>query len=265
MKRIRIFAVRNFIEIMRDPVVYIFCIGFPVVMLGLFYLINRFTGGATPVFEPKSLVPGVMTFSFTFVMLLEVLQVTKDRSSAFLIRLFASPMRASEFILGYAIPCAVVGILQEIVCAAFGWLFALASGAEYFSFGACALLLPAMLPTLALCIFWGIFLGTALGEKSAPGICSVIISAAGILGGAWMPLDAMGGLETACRFLPFYPAVYLGRVITGAVHSVPDSAGNAVVYQFDRVAALGLIPVFLYLAAGLIFAILLFRKKRRIG
>ena len=259
MRLSRAFIKRNLLEMLRDPLIYVFCVGFPAVMIVLFQVINRFTNGNTPVFEAASLIPGIMVFSFSFVMLIVSLLISKDKTSSFIVRLYTSPMRTADFIIGYAVPCFFVGLGQEVVCLLFGWVVTLITGGTYFSFGAALLLALEMLPALITNIFFGISIGSMLGDKSAPGICSVFISAAGILGGAWMPLDTMGGFETFCRCLPFYPSVYIGRVITGAVHT-PTGPQPPAQYAFDSVAALGIIPVALFLVAGIVIAALAFRR-----
>ncbi len=256
------FVKRNALEMLRDPLIYIFCLGFPVLMLLLFHVINCFTPQKLPIFEATSLVPGIIMFSFTFVMLMGSILVSKDKSSAFLVRLYTSPMKTADFVLGYAFPCFVIGVAQEFICVFFGWLMTLIFGGTYFSFGAAMLLAVAMLPMLLLFLFLGILFGSVLNEKSAPGICSAFICAAGILGGAWMPLDTMGGFETVCRFLPFYPSVYIGRVITGAMHTMPDlSSGQSVPYAFDSVAKLGFIPIAIFLVATVVLSLFAFRRN----
>lgn len=262
MRKTAAFMKRNFLEMVRDPIVYVFCVAFPVLMIILFQVINLFTEGNTPVFEAPSLIPGIMTFSFTFVMLTAALLVSKDRTSAFLIRLYTSPMRTADFVAGYALPCLVLGVVQEAVCLLFGWIITLICGGTYFSFGAALLLAVAMLPELLICIFLGILFGSLLNDKSAPAITSVFISAAGVLGGAWMPLDTMGGFETFCRFLPFYPSTYIGRIITGAYHTYPID-GLPVKYAFDSVAALGLIPLGLFLSVGGILSVFAFGRNMK--
>lgn len=262
MKRMLAFAKRNTIEMLRDPVIYIFCLGFPVVMIVLFHVIGLASGGAASMFEPRALIPGIMMFSFTFIMLLVSLLVSKDHATAFIVRLYTSPLKPSDFILGYALPCFLIGIGQEILCIITGLIVTVASGAAYFGFGAALLLMIEMVPVLLLNIFLGVLFGCLFNDKAAPGITSVFISAAGILGGAWMPLDMMGGFETFCRFLPFYPSVYIGRVITGANHALPDASGMPMRYAFDSVAALGMIPIFLFLAAAVVLSLLAFNAKK---
>ena len=41
MHKIKAFAVRNGMEILRDPLSYIFCVGFPLVMLVVMTLVDR--------------------------------------------------------------------------------------------------------------------------------------------------------------------------------------------------------------------------------
>lgn len=257
MRRTAAFIKRNALEMLRDPIIYVFCLGFPVVMLALFQIINKYTAGNTPMFEAKSLVPGITVFSFTFVMLAVSLLVSKDKTSAFLVRLYTSPMRTFEYAAGYALPCFIVGVGQEVVCLFCGFIISLIVGGGYFSFGAAMLLMVAMLPALLICIFFGILFGSVLSEKSAPAIASVFISAAGILGGCWMPLDTMGGFETFCRCLPFYPSVYIGRVITGGTHATGAQ------YTFDNVAKLAFIPVAVFLALGAALAIVAFKSNMK--
>ena len=264
MKKAWIFARRNALETVRDPVLYIFCIGFPVAMLAMFQLINHYTKGATPIFQLASLVPGVMMFSFTFVMLTMSLLVSRDKSTALLRRLYAAPMRPYHFVLGYALPATVIGIVQAFVCVGAGALLAAITGASYFSFGSALLLILTQLPMLLFCVFLGILLGALLNDKSAPGLTSVFITASGVLGGVWMPLESMGSFETFCRCLPFYPSVILGRIATGFSYTVSEGFCLVIIsYDFDRTARLGLIPIFLFLAAAIVLSFVLFRHQTK--
>ena len=43
MRRTIAFVKRNSLEMLRDPLIYVFCLGFPVIMLILFQVINSFT------------------------------------------------------------------------------------------------------------------------------------------------------------------------------------------------------------------------------
>ncbi len=249
------FYKRNLKEILRDPIIYIFCLGFPIAMFLLFYLISSFSGEQLPTFELLSLLPGIMVFSYSFVMLTLAIVVSKDRQTFFLKRLYSSPMKSYDFILGYFLVGLFIGLLQSIVCIIAGLIIALITNAAFVSIGNILLLIIAQLPILITNIFLGILFGTLFNDKSAPGICSLFISLSGIIGGCWMPLETMGGFATFCRFLPFYPSVYIGRTITNATNAFGFN------YVFDSVASLGMIPIFVFMFASIILTIITFKKS----
>ena len=254
MRRVFNFFNRNLKEVLRDPIIYIFCLGFPLAMLALFQVIEKYSGGHTPTFALHSLLPGIIMFSYTFVMMTMSLLVSKDRQTFFLKRLYASPMKPYHFILGYSLVGLLVGVGQTAVCLLSGWIISLIKDIAFLSLGQIALLFVSQLPILIICVFLGVLLGTALNDKAAPGICSALISLAGILGGCWMPVETMGGFETFCRFLPFYPSVYFGRMAAGAT----DALGAA--YTFHSVAVWGLVTIFLYAVLSILASFFTFKK-----
>lgn len=263
MKKCLSFAKRNIKEITRDPVVYIFCLAFPVIMLALFSIINRFTGATTTNFDFPSLIPGITTFSLSFIMLCECLLVSKDKTTSLLKRLYVSPMKRSDFVTGYALPSFVCGVIQIIICIFSGYILSLICSSPYISFASCLFLFLESLPMLLINVFAGIIVGCLLNDKSAPAITSVFISASGILGGAWMPLDIMGKFETFCLFLPFYPSVYLGRIITGATHTPTETALVPSKYVFDASGIISVIALAVYLVATAILSIIIFGKTMK--
>lgn len=263
MKKYTTFAKRNIKEIARDPVAYIFCLAFPVVMLALFSIINRFSGAATATFDFPSLIPGITTFSLSFIMLCECLLVSKDKTTSLLKRLYVSPMKKCDFVIGYALPSFVCGVIQIIICIFSGYILSLICSAPYISFANCLLLLLESLPMLLINVFAGIIVGCLLNDKSAPAIISVFISASGILGGAWMPLDIMGNFETFCLFLPFYPSVYLGRIITGASHTPTETSLIPSKYIFDNSGIISVVILAFYLVVTAILSIIIFGKTMK--
>ena len=164
-------------------------------------------------------------------------------------------MKAHHFILGYSLVGLSIGLLQIVVCILAGFIISLISKVEFIPIGNILFLIVAQLPILITNIFLGMLFGTICNDKSAPGICSVFISLAGILGGCWMPIETMGALETFCRFLPFYPSVYIGRIITNAINALGSP------YTFDSVASLGLLPIFIFMLASIILTIFAFKKN----
>ena len=255
MNKVLNFYKRNLKEILRDPIIYVFCLGFPIVMFVLFYVINEFSGGNTPMFEVLALLPGIIVFSFSFVMLTLSLMVSKDKQTFFLKRLYSSPMKSYHFILGYSLVGFFIGVLQAIVCVLTGFVISLISGVKFVSIGSILLLIISQLPILIINVFLGILFGTIFNDKSAPGICSVFISVSGILGGCWMPVEVMGGFESFCRCLPFYPSVYIARIITNATNALGAQ------YSFNNVAWLGFIPIIVFLFASIMLTIVAFNKN----
>ena len=255
MNKVINFYKRNLKEIVRDPIIYIFCLGFPVAMFFLFFIINKFSNGNTPTFEILSLLPGIIMFSYSFVMLTLAIIVSKDKQTFFLKRLYSSPMKSYHFILGYSLVGLCIGLLQTVVCIITAFIISLISNVGFITIGNIALLIVSQLPILIINIFLGILFGTILNDKSAPGICSVFISLSGILGGCWMPIETMGAFESFCRFLPFYPSVYIARIITNSTNAL------GLTYSFDSVAFLGLIPIFVFMFGSTILAIIAFKKN----
>ena len=250
MDRTLNFAKRNLKEMLRDPLIYIFCLGFPVVMFVLFQVLNKYSSGNTPIFELPALLPSIIMFSYTFVMLTTTLLVSKDRQTFFLQRLYSSPMRARHFVLGYALVGLFIGVAQTIVCVLTGVIIALIAQTGFVSFGGILLVAVSQLPMLIMNVFLGVLFGTVFNDKSAPGVSSIFISLTGILGGCWMPIESMGGFQTFCRFLPFYPSVYIGRVATG-------------VYTFDEVALWGIIPIAVCTLVSVLLTFALFKREMK--
>ena len=261
MNKTYVFMKRNLKEMARDPLIYVFCAGFPIFMFLMFQIILKFTGESTPIFEVKSLIPGVMMFSYSILMLMASLLISKDKTIAFLKRLYTSPMKSHNYLVGYFVPFLIIGIIQSLICIILGYIFGATSGTGFIPFYSSLLLIVEMLPIMAMNIFIGMILATLLNEKSAPAVTSIFISLCGVLGGAWMPLDKMGDFEKFAEALPFYPSVYLGRVITNATHTAPDGLGNLVYYSFSDRGLMFLLITFGYLILFGGLTILFFNKR----
>ncbi len=214
MNKISAFSARNFKEIIRDPLSYIFCLGFPLVMLIVMTVIND---GIPPqtgmtIFRIDNLAGGIAVFGLTFVMLFTCLNVAKDRSGAFLVRLYATPMRSEDFILGYVLPTSLLAVLQILITLAAAFVVSLIVGIELNVLGLLLALLS-LLPTVVMMIALGLLFGTLFSEKAAPGLCSIVISLASFLGGVWFDADGLGGVMLKiCEVLPFYHAVKAARM-----------------------------------------------------
>ncbi len=209
------FAARNVKELLRDIISYIFCLGLPIVMLVVMTLINLSIPqqeGAPKVFNIEKLTPAMAVFALTFLMLFVCIRVSSDRDGAFLTRLYASPMKGSDYILGYVIPFALTGIFQVIITYICGEVISLIVDGASLNIGYMLLSVVLQIPSIVLFIGIGIIFGTLFNSKAAPGMCSAVVSAVAILGGIYMDIDAMGGgWKTVCSILPFYHSVNYAR------------------------------------------------------
>lgn len=262
MKKALLFTKRNLKEMVRDPLIYIFCAGFPIAMVLLFQIILHYSGdGKTIIFEVKSLIPGIMVFSYSILMLMSSLLISKDKSTAFLKRLYTSPMKGKDYIIGYFIPFFIIGLIQSIICIILGYIFGYTSNTGFIPIYKSLLLIIAMIPIMSINIFIGMIFGAILNDKGAPGISSIFISLSGIIGGCWMPLETMGNFEKICMIFPFYPSVNLGRCITNAPHVLLDEFGNTIYYSFSDKGLLFLVVTFIYLLVIGLLTILFFNKR----
>lgn len=213
MNKVIAFSKRNFEEILRDPLSYIFCLGFPLVMLVIMTLVNESipAEAGMVIFRIDYLSGGIAVFGLTFVMLFTCLSVAKDRAGAFLVRLYATPMRSGDFIMGYIAPVMVIALAQVLITFAASLVVSLVTGTALSAAGL-ALALLALIPSAVMMIGFGLFFGSLFGEKSAPGLCSIVISLASFLGGVWFDPDGTGGvLLKICKALPFYHSVHAAR------------------------------------------------------
>ncbi len=214
MKRAMQFSRLVAVSLLRDPLSYIFCIGTPTGMLLLFYVIYACVpaeGRANvQMFRPDVLTPGIAVFGFTFVMLLGTLVVSRDRTTAFLDRLCATPLRTADFLIGYTLPLLVLGIVQCVLTLGVGAILGATIEAPLSLLG-CLRTVLALLPSLLFFIGLGIAFGSLLSATAAPGVTSILITLSGMMGGIWMPLETMPKLERVFAFFPFMHFVRLGQ------------------------------------------------------
>ena len=206
MHKIKAFSKRNQKEILRDPLSYIFCLGFPLVMLFVMTIVNESIpeeAGMT-IFRIDNLSGGIAVFGQTFVMLFTAITVAKDRSSAFLSRMYASPMTSNDFTLGYMFPMLVIAVVQNLITYAVSFIVSLIVGVSINPVGLLISML-ALIPSAIMFISFGFLFGTLFDEKAAPGFCSIIISLGSFLGAIWFDAESTGGIMlTLCKCLPFF-------------------------------------------------------------
>ena len=118
--RFMTFASRNTKEILRDLLTLFFGLGFPLVLLFLLSAINsgipKEAQNATVLFQIQNLAPGITVFGLSFISLFSAMLISKDRTTSFMMRLFTSPLKAREFILGYTLPLIPMAVAQTLIC-----------------------------------------------------------------------------------------------------------------------------------------------------
>ena len=114
MNALTAFSGRNTKEMLRDPLNLAFGLGFPVVLLLLLTAIQR--NIPVSLFQLEYLTPGIAIFGLSFISLFSATLISKDRTTSFLMRLFASPMRPVDYILGYTLPLIPMALAQAILC-----------------------------------------------------------------------------------------------------------------------------------------------------
>jgi len=206
--RYLVFSSRNQKEIIRDPLNIMFGIGFPIVILLIFSAIQR-NIPENEVFIINNLAPGVAVFGLSFISLFSGILVAKDRTSSFLMRLFASPLRASDYIIGYTLPLLPIAIVQSIVCFVFSIFLGLPFNLNTL------LTIVILIPTSVIFIGIGLLSGSLLNEKQVGGLCGALLTNINAwLSGAWFELKLIGGTyEKIAYLLPFAHAVDATRSV----------------------------------------------------
>ena len=236
------FAKRCTKEILRDPINLGFGLGFPLVLLLLLSALQA--NIPVPLFEINTLTPGITVFGLSFITLFSATLIAKDRESAFLQRLYTTPLTGVDFILGYMLPLLPIALGQAAVC----YLFAIPLGLTVRIHIVYAVL--GILPMAVFNIALGLLCGSVLGVKQVGGICGALLTnLSAWLSGVWFDLKLVGGFfERIANALPFVHAAELERALF---------SGN-----FERAAA-HVLPVLLYSIAMTAAAVLCFLRQMK--
>lgn len=206
--RILIWVKRNLKELVRDPLTLVFTIGMPLVLLVMFKLIDL--GSVTSQYQMVNFAPGIAVFSFAFIMLFTAILISTDRTSSFLTRLFSSPLKSYEFILGYALTMLPLVLVQSI-------LFFVVAGLMDNSIFTVNMLwaILILIPISFMYILLGVLFGSLFTDKQVGGVTSTIITGSSLLNGMWFPkefFDGNAGFDIVTRILPFRYGVDLARL-----------------------------------------------------
>ena len=199
------FAKRCTKEILRDPLNLAFGLGFPLVLLTLLSALQANIPVA--LFEINNLTPGITVFGQSFITLFSATLVAKDRESAFLQRLYTTPLTAADFILGYMLPLLPISAAQSLIC----YLFAIPLGLTI-----SVNIVYAVIGSIPIALFHialGLLCGSLLGVKQVGGICGALLTnLSAWLSGVWFDLELVGGVfAKIAGYLPFYHSVQLEK------------------------------------------------------
>ena len=205
--RMLTFARRCAREILRDPLNLCFGLGFPLILLALLSSMQK--NIPVNLFEIDTLTPGITIFGLSFITLFSATLVAKDRESAFLQRLYSTPLTGMDFILGYMIPLLPIALGQTAICYFFGAILGLTVSVNivYAVIG--------ILPMAVFNIALGLFCGCLLGVKQVGGICGALLTnLSAWLSGVWFDLKLIGGLfEKTANWLPFLHGAELEKAL----------------------------------------------------
>jgi len=227
------FAKRCAKEILRDPVNLGFGLGFPLVLLVLLSSLQR--NIPVPLFEIRTLTPGITVFGLSFMTLFSATLIARDRESALLQRLYTTPLTGIDFILGYMLPLLPIALAQTAIC----YLAAIPLGLTITAHTLSAI--AGIIPMAVFNIALGLLCGSVLNVKQVGGICGALLTnLSAWLSGVWFDLKLVGGIfEKAARALPFMHAVEMEKALFSGHYAL---------------AAAHIIPVFLYGAGALALA-----------
>ncbi|MBQ4603657.1 MAG: ABC transporter permease [Clostridia bacterium] len=240
--RMLTFAKRNAKEILRDPLNLGFGLGFPLLLLMLLSALQR--NIPVSLFEIDTLTPGITVFGLSFMTLFSATLVAKDRESAFLQRLYTTPLKGFEFIIGYMLPLLPIALAQTVIC----YLFAIPLGLTV-----SANIIYAVIGIIPMAVFniaLGLLCGSIFGVKQVGGICGALLTnLSAWLSGVWFDLKLVGGFfEKLANALPFFRAAEAEKALFG---------GNS------ELAFSHILPIIIYCISITAVAVFFFLKQMK--
>lgn len=211
--RLLAFTNRTAKEILRDPLTVIFGLGFPIILILLLSAIQA--NVPVSLFKIDSLTPGITVFGLSFMTLFASTLIARDRETALMTRLYTTPLKAVDFILGYALPIIPIAVVQCIIC----YVIAVILGLEV-----TVTILYAVLMIIPIAVFFialGLLFGSIFNVKQVGGICGALLTnLTAWLSGVWFDLKLVGGVfEKIANALPFVHAVELERAVLAGNYS----------------------------------------------
>ena len=232
------FAKRSFKELIRDPISLIFEIALPIFLLFIFQQFNI----PSESFKLENFTPGIILFGFSFITLFTATLIAKDRTSSFLIRLGTSPMKASDYILGYIISLLPIIIIQDVLF----FIAAIIMGLSV-SVSIIYTILVSVIVSI-LFISLGILIGSLVSERGTGGVGSIVVQLVCFTSGMYFPKEMVGkGFAKICELLPFESSL---NIIKGFLNN-----------DLSIISIQNIITFIVYLIIILVISIVVFKKK----
>ena len=232
------FAKRNFKELIRDPLSLIFEIVLPLFLLFIFQQFNI----PAENYRLENFTPSILLFGFSFITLFSATLIAKDMTSSLLIRLGTSPMKSSDYILGYILSLLPIVLIQNVLF----FIAAIAMGLEF-----TISIIPTVLVSMIISIFFislGILIGSLVNEKGTGGLGSIVVQLVCFTSGMYFPVEAIGGVfEIICKSLPFEACL---TIIQGTLHN-----------DFNNLTLIHTIVFLIYFIAVILLSIIVFKKR----
>lgn len=232
------FAKRNSKELIRDPLSLVFEIVLPIFLLFIFQQFNI----PEENYKLENFTPGIIIFGFSFITLFTSTLIAKDRTSSFLIRLSASPMKSSDYILGYIISLIPIIILQNILF----FIVAILLGLS-FSINIIYTILISIIVSI-LFIALGILIGSLVSERGTGGLGSIIVQLVCFTSGMYFKKELVGKIfAKICELLPFESCL---NIIKGVLNN-----------NLKIISIQNIVVFLLYTIITLILSVIVFKKR----
>lgn len=221
------FAKRNYKELIRDPLSFIFAVILPLFLLFIFQQFDI----PNESYNLENFTPGIVVFGFSFITMFTAMLISKDRTTSLLIRLGISPMKPMEYILGYMLSILPIILVQNVLF----FILAIALGLVFTINIIYTILLSVVIAVLFIAI--GIIIGSVTTDKASSGISSILIQLVCFTSGMYFPKEMLGkGFGKVCEYLPFESCLSILKAI---MNNTPEivSVRNVVVFAVYTIVA----------------------------
>jgi ABC-2 type transport system permease protein len=152
--------------------------------------------------------PGIAVFGLMILVSTAAQIIAGDREKGFLARMFTTPARPWDFILGYSLPFVPVLIVSALIYLGVGMALGLTIVGNlgyafliFFLIGLCA-------------IGIGMIVGSLVKSESQAGVCWIFIVPVAMISGAWFSVEGMpAAVKSVAGALPFIHAIDASRAI----------------------------------------------------